>query len=423
MADDGDKRLQAFQLGWTLAEILGRVRRGARPSRSRESRLPSYAPRLSVSTGKLRTSTDQFNEAVLRLETLAAELGVIEEERPSEDPIRAPIERLKQAVVGEESVTFGPPLRLRGELQEWSLIVRAQLLSQDLPLAQAMTAGSSLADTFWYMRQVPKPPSDVRNRLRSERVAEQKSLKVPKGRQDEDLRRLLSDYRLKVVRGRLVGLSETLPPHVAGMLVYHLRHWQIGRELAYDGRGYLYRLPWYRRIGWPGRTPAWIRKRWPRYDSPRLLPEDEDAVQRALERQVARWQDMLFGWRRPDEFLWWIDRLAIAGIRFVALLFLSIVVGLALALLIYTFGYIVNLVVSPAVPDVLAHGELDDRLKLLAAVGGWLTLAWTVGRAGVGWIPRALRWLENSLTAWLLAQRTLVRWDSTYIERLREEKL
>jgi hypothetical protein len=101
MKNDKDKRLQAFQLGWTLCEILGRVRRGARPSFVQETRPPTYAPRVSVSTGELHSSTDQFRDAVLRLEALSRTLNLIGEKDPPDSPLRSPIERLKHALAGQ----------------------------------------------------------------------------------------------------------------------------------------------------------------------------------------------------------------------------------------------------------------------------------------------------------------------------------
>jgi hypothetical protein len=399
----GDKRLQAFQLGWSLAEILGRVRRGARPSQEETSRSSDYSPRLSVSTGELSAGADQFNDAVGRLETLASALGVIGEKDGIEAPIRVPIERLKCALRGEES-DFGPPLRLRHELQEWGLTARARLLAQDWKLAEAMNIGASLADTFWYMRRAMESSSEIQ----AEAAAERK---------DEDWRRLLSDYRLKVERTQLAGLVEALPPYLTGILNHHLSRWQIGRELAYDKQGRLYRLPWYRRLHWLSRASLPIGKTQRRRESPRLSPKDENAIQQALERQVRRWQDMLFGWRRPDEFLWWIDRQSITLLRSLGLLFVFIVVGIGLALLAYGWGYILNLVIGPAVPDVLAKGALDDRLKLLSAAVGWLATTSMAIRTIVGWVPGIHHWLDQNLTAWFIAQRTLVRWNSVYVKR------
>lgn len=226
MSDIEDKRLQAFQLGWTSTEILGRVRRGARPPKTQPDRSPTYSPRLSVSTGELRTSTDQFHEAVLRLEALSFALGLISDKMSPEDPMRAPIERLKRALAGADNEKFGPLSRLRQELQEWSLKARTQLLAQDQRLARAMRTGASLADTFWYMRQVTEPSSEQKEtETRSERIRARQSDKVRRG---EDWRRLLSDDRLKVERVWWKGLDEALPPYIPGGLGRHLRHWQIG---------------------------------------------------------------------------------------------------------------------------------------------------------------------------------------------------
>jgi hypothetical protein len=409
MTDTADKSLQAFQLGWTLTEILGRVRRGARPARSQRKRPPDYAPRLSVSTGELRTSTDQFHGAVLRWEALSYALELIGDQALPDDPMRAPIERQKRALAGETDEKFGPPVLLRRELQQWSLAARAKLLAQDQRLARAMRTGASLGDTFWHLRRAPEPSSEEKEtQTRAERIEARQSDKVSS---EEDWRRLLSDDRLKVERVWWKGLAEALPPYIPEVLAGHLRYWQIGRELAYDGRGRLYRLPWYRRLRWPWRRPGWMGGGGPRRTSPVLLPEDENAIQRALERQVKYWQDMLFGWRRPDQYLWRRDQSLVMLLRTLGLLLAFILMGVGLAFLAYGWWRVLQLVVGPAVADVLAQGSLDDRLKLLSASAGWLTTVFMIIRTMLGWVPKVYRWLDQNLTARRVARRTLVAWD------------
>lgn len=80
--------------------------------------------------------------------------------------------------------------------------------------------------------------------------------------------------------------------------------------------------------------------------SPLLLPEDENAIQRALERQVKYWQDMLFGWRRPDQYLWPRDQLSVALLRSLGLLLVFTVIGVALALLAYGWWRALEFVVG-----------------------------------------------------------------------------
>jgi hypothetical protein len=72
---------------------------------------------------------------------------------------------------------------------------------------------------------------------------------------------------------------------------------------------------------------------------------------------------------------------------------------------------VLELVVGPALGDVLSSGELDDRLKLLSALAGWLTTVLMIVRSVLGWMPKMYRWLDRNLTAWLAARRTLVAWD------------
>jgi hypothetical protein len=265
-----------------------------------------------------------------------------------------------------------------------------------------MRTGASLADTFWYMRQVPEPSAEqMAAQTRAQRIRAQQ----PTGSSGEQAwRRLLSDRRLKVERVWWKGLAEALPDYIPDVLAHHLRYWQIGRELAYDEQGKLYRLPWRRRQRWP-----WARDA--RQTSPALLPEDENAIQRALRRQVRYWQDMLFGWRRPDQYLWPRDQVLITVLRSLGLLLVFALVGVALGLLAYGWWRVLELVVGPALGDLLSSGELDDRLKLLSALAGWLTTVLMIVRSVLGWMPKVYRCLDRNLTARLAARRTLVAWD------------
>jgi len=61
---------QAFLLGWTLAETLGRLRGGARPYR-RSPADDNYAPRLNVSENEPGSSGLAFWTATHRLLALA----------------------------------------------------------------------------------------------------------------------------------------------------------------------------------------------------------------------------------------------------------------------------------------------------------------------------------------------------------------
>jgi hypothetical protein len=415
MASSENHLFRAFQLGWTLAEVLGRVRCGARsPDKQKQRGSSGYASRLSVSTGKLEKSTEQFRVAVMRWEALALALGVISEETPTDAPISVPIEHLKQALEGKQGIQFGPPARLRRELESWSLQARSQLLAQDKLLAEAMNVGGSLADTFWAMYASPKPSKKKQTTAqRIVRVPARQSKSVSDKYREADWRELLSDYRLTVLCRRIQGLAEALPPYVASTLVHHLRRWQIGRELAYDSRGQLYHLPWYRRLRWPGRTPAWIRKRWPRRESPRLLPEDEHAIRQALDRQMQRWHGMLFGWRRPAEFLRVLDRVSIAVLRCIATSLLILGLGVGLAAVAYLWGRAAIWFIGPAIPEFLSQGDLEERLKVLSAVAGWSTTTFLILRTVASWVPQAYDWLDETLTARRVARRTLVEWNST----------
>lgn len=411
-----NEHLQAFQLGWTLSEILGRVRRGARPPDTQRTPSPEYSPRLSVSTGKLEKSTEQFRDAVMRWEALAYALRIIDEDASAEEPMRVPIERLKGAFSDENDASFGPPAQLREELEIWSLQARAQLLARDWHLAKAINTGASLAATFWYMRPPPALPNHLRSQRRVEQIASWQSKEIPKDRRAEDWRKLLSDYRLKVEQRRVRDLSPALPKYVAKTLVHHLDHWRIGRDLVYDEQGRLRRASIFRRRFSPllRRVLRRLGKRRPRRRSPRLLPEDEKDIQRDLERQFSKWHDMIFGWRGPEEFLWVWDRLSIAGIRLLGTSTVIVGLSIGLALVAYLWGYVAIKVVASGVPKLLKQGDIGDRLALLSALTGWVTTTFVILRTVANWIPQAYNWLDEALTSCFVARRTLVNWRSTW---------
>jgi hypothetical protein len=257
-----------------------------------------------------------------------------------------------------------------------------------------MNTGASLADTFWYMRKIPNPPKKVPGKPRPKQIEARQLEGVPKDRKQEDWRKLLSNLRLKVVRRRLKKLVDVLPPYVAETLIQHLRRWQIGRELAYDDQGVLHRHRQYRRA-----------------ETPILLPEDENAIQRALGKQFKRWEDMIFGWRPADQFLYWIDRLILILLRFLVVVLLFGLVGAGFGLLTYIYGLIIKGTLGSALNEVLTAGEIGDRLKLLAAASGWLSTIFTVGQTVWKKVIQVYEWIDQNITGWFIAQRTLVTWN------------
>ena len=58
----------AFLLGWSISELLGRYRKGVRPPPAQKSPRPAdYARRLDVSNGSIERATDGFLFAAQRV--------------------------------------------------------------------------------------------------------------------------------------------------------------------------------------------------------------------------------------------------------------------------------------------------------------------------------------------------------------------
>lgn len=369
-----------FLLGWSISELLGHVRKGVRPSPRSASPSSTDAPRMVVSSGSVEKSTGQFLLAAQRIAQLYLELGLESPEKASaltKSVLELP-EKQSKWLHGEEQ-HFYSPHDLRELLNQWSLQVWARLEAESLDSARALTAGMSLADTYWYLRLPGRRPRKVLS--------------------EESWRRLLSKYRLDAEKARLKSLEDGLPPYIAAVLQQHLQRWSIGTEVGYQG-GQLVRIP--------GTDQ----------DKP-IRPPDESALQRALERQVRNWESLLFGLRDAKSYLHASDTRWIALLRWTGLFF-----GL-----LATAGFLLGIALLSAY--FLAEGPLPGVLRFLTAnqarVSEYLavvSLLWTVLIAVP--VPIALRgayqatrgfqqWLDDRLTTRFITRRTYIPWD-TYLK-------
>jgi hypothetical protein len=388
----------AFRLGWTVAELLGRLRKGQRPMQERARHDEAYAPRLSVSDGRPANQAEAFALTARRLVDLATALDLWPEPLPEKfQQVRRLPDEIERWLQGAQ-VRDMTPAGLRRRLNEWSLEVWSRLEARDDGLARAFVAGMSLADTYWYLRR-PARAAGVDRRLA-----------------EEDWRRLLSIYRLDAERGRLQGLADDLPEDVAGVIRSHLRQWSIGTELYYDDEGRL------RRLAWPFRRshPLGILHRWRKVKrSPELPPADERAIQTALERQAQTWHSLLFGLRKPESYLYARERQVVMwlarGLAF--FLLLGLLGGLAIVLVSLAAVWVGGVAVPSlfkAMQDTVAQATTtgwNDLLKLisslLAAIGAFVAII----RPLPGWLWTLYKQIRHLLIVNLVARRTLVDWD------------
>ncbi len=400
---------QAFLLGWTLAETLGRLRSGARPYR-RPPPGDDYAPRLNVSENKPGSSGRAFWSAVRRLLALAQALDLLhgnaDQQDTWEQSLRALPLQIEHAEAQGDS-RYATPAALRETLDRWSLAAQAQLNGRSPEIGRALTSGASLADTCWYARPPRRPPGAELSRPRAERLKE--VMARPRQRPSaEDWRRLLSYYRLHSECVRVNSLRSVLPDYVPDVLIRHLRTWAIGEMLYYDNRAQLRRRPWWHSPAFQMWLPRWMRCQ---HRSPALLPEDEIALIQALKQQETRWRQMLFGFRRPEDYVRRRDLITVALWRWLLLLLLLVGTGLAVGLLLYTLGLIIAAAVWPAFQALMHGAGLGDWLKIITTAFGWLSVLGLLGKALFQWTREAQAAINRWLMVRVIARRTLVPWD------------
>ena len=360
----------AFLLGWAISEMLGHLRKGARPTPVRASGMVDYAPRLDASDGQIGRAPDEFVFAAQRIAQFYLALGFETPDKASDltKSVNALAQKTRNWVEGKEAAYYSQR-DLRDLLDEWSKQVWARLNSVSTASAQALTAGLSLADTYWYMRLPKQRPR--------KNVAE------------ESWQRLLSKYRLEVERTRLKAIEHNLPRYVAPILRWHLKWWSVGTELVY--------------------VQGQLTRDSKSNKSPDLTEHDEGQLQQALERQAQNWDVLLFGLRDPQTFLRAWDLRAIALARRV---------GLFVVLL-------ATMLVAIAVTGFAAMAIPGPKLNLVE----WLSVInvlWTAVLAiPVPLIVRQLfnatrgvqHWLDETLTVWLIARRSYIPWNRFMRER------
>lgn len=379
-----------FLLGWAISETLGRLRQGVRPPAVPPTPSADNAPRLIVSDGDVEKSTDAFLFSAQRIVQFYAELGF--EEKDSVSPLTVEIQTLPQKIadwLGGKSTQFYNQRELRDLLNSWSVQVWARLNAESAEAARAFTAGTSLADTYWYLRFPRQRPKGLK----------------PGQLSQEDWRRLLSKYRLDVERSRLQSLAGYLPRYVVAVLSKQLQAWSVGTQLVY--------------------RDSKLQRDETIKESAALKPEDEAKLYQALARQVQNWEAMLFGLREASTFLWSSDHFWIPFWRRAGLFVVLLATALLLVVVTGAIGYMLALVPLPLLLQFLAQKNAGAS-DYLAVVG----LLWTALIAvPVPLVLRAVylgtREVQQRLDDWLIVRyitkRTYVPWDN-YLGKRKSHK-
>lgn len=422
MNDRSTDVLNALRLGWILSELLGRIRKGARPP-AQQPDDPDYAPRLTVGEGTTRRSRTGLLFAAHRLLALSVALDVRCDDAPS---LQALVDgsppALERWLNGEQD-RFLTPAQLRDVLEAWSLRVWAQLNARSEAAGLAFTLGTSLADTYWYLRKPAQRPQSCPRQ--------------------EDWRELLLVYRLDVDRKRLETLRPHLPEYVVTILQLHLNQWSIGSELYRNADGRLTRLPRLLRVSHPIGILTWSVKSdtwWQRSRrfrlthplgylrvfrrpnrSPELTAEEEIQLQDNLARQADIWSSLIFGMRTPTSYLESRDRLWIRLLTWGGVLLALLGLGLVFRWLYVLLSPMLAVGLSPLTPQIEsvvtaflrapADGVADwvaVAVQLIPILSGLIALLIGTYR----WTLRFYSGWNDRLTSWFVVRRrTLVPWD------------
>ncbi len=369
----------AFLLGWAVSETIGHLRKGVRPAPPRPGMPPAdYSPRLAASNGDVDTTTEAFLFSAERVVEFYRLLGFEAGDKVS--PLTQQVNELPAKIrdwLEGKTKTFYTSYELYNLFEDWTMHVWAQLNGASNDSARALTAGMSLADTYWYMRL----PSRRKN-LKATQTSE------------EDWRRLLSKYRIDVTISRMRTLKGNLPPYVSDVINNHLKMWSIGTRLCYVNDKLILT------VDCKQPTP--------------LLSKDEADLQRALGRQVQNWEAMLFGLREPRTFLQSRDRRLIMYGRWLGMFIADLATALFLLIAAGVVAYFLSITLLPGLLQFLNARQ--------AGVSEWLTvvsLLWTiliadpaplVLRAAYQFTRGAQGWLDDWLTIFFITRRTYVPW-------------
>ena len=359
---------QALSLGWTLAEILGRWRRGITPPRKAKA-----SDRLSFSSHEVLPG-DELGMAAQRALVLAQglKLAVPQPGEDSEVTLTS-LPNLVYAYMADPKAHPLPGVQtVRPVLEAWGRSAWIALAARSQTLATAFSLGGSLADTYWYMWP---PGRAARHKVRVK----------------ETWRDLLSRQRMGKLIGQLRTLEESLPPDVVPALVHSLDRWGIAAEMerGRDGRLRIsYRLLFtMRRFSWARRLRYKLKLR--KFGSYSgmvvdLSADEERALYERLARQAEIWGDLVRGDRRPASYLLPSDREWInwmSRIVYAALILLGGVVGVvvvsALLPLLNGLALGVSSAASQALPSMIESQALKIPLDP-KELSGWFSVIATL---------------------------------------------
>ena len=379
-----DRVWLALRLGWTLAEVYGRLGEAPPPH------TPPASTRLFLSD--LNPSPDErLWAAAQRLAYLARQLfpppGA--SPAPSQSPgigeyppeLDALLERAEQRILtGRGKLPHAAAIY--EAVNPWSRRIWATLDAEDPLLAEAATLGARLADTFWQWRFPVEGEA------------------IPA---KQTWQHLLKPQRMTATIRQVRQVEMHLPAHVGPMLRHSLWEWGIAGELARSPSGTL-------QIAYPGlyrwRSLSWARARRRRLMKEyqalplQLRPDEERALWRQLQNQVLDWEGLVFNrplarllppsdWRQVR----WLSLALYAG----GLVLVTAGGGLLFAGLIWCVGRFLGYLL----PFLAAPTEFKDQLTLASTLVAVLAFLATQFRRGLS----RLRHLVDTLHTWVMMRK------------------
>jgi hypothetical protein len=424
-ADIQDRVKLALRLGWTIAEVYGRLLQNPLPpTPSTTTRLfvskrnPDPYERLWAATQRLAVLCEALFEpskpAAQEPEQDSAARGGASpkkdddkasakaeaDRRPAQIEYPACMDELARCL--EQRLASGraklPHAQaLYGELDQWSRKVWVTLDAEDPLLSEALTLGARLADTFW---QWPYPGSGPAQPL-----------------PEQTWRYLLKPERLNRLIRQVRRVEAYLPEHVGPMLRHSLWEWEIGGQPVHASAGQL-------AIAYPGlyrwRSLGWARTRRQRQTKanprlfPQLTPEEEKKllapVWRRLHKQMETWESLVFD-RSVSYLLRPSDWRGVRWLTFglYALLVILIVAGIAVSFLY--MARIGGQILIDLFPFLAEPKEFKDQLALVTTLGAVLAFLATQFWRGLRWLQGLYAWAYQWVMMRKLEQRSLYPWN------------
>jgi hypothetical protein len=392
----------ALRLGWTLAEVYGRLAENPPPdTASSSARLflsdlnPTPNERLWAATQRLVYLVNQLFPPKKK-EQGENERALVDSEPDSVASVALPgcigdlLQSLQQRMPGRGKLPRAADLF--DDLNQWSRQTWATLDAEKPVLAEAATLGARLADTYW-------------------------QLSFPRYGQRDDSEQIwqhmLKKERMNAMIRQVRQVEAYLPTHTGPMLRHSLSEWGITGQLGRSPSGklkivspLLYNL---RNLRW---AQTWRRSRMKVLEKSPLYMStgEEKALWKQLQNQWVVWEHLISN--RPTTYLLlpsdWRHVRWVTLILYALAVIIILTVGTALFAL--STG-LVSQILDYLLPRLAKPKEFKDQLSLVSTLAVLLGFLAAQIRHSWEWMQNRYDAIRNWVMMRKLQQRSLHIWN------------